>query len=111
MAKMADKFSDFLAIESARSEREKQHTKEIEELKLAVNKVDKKVSDFIDAYKEYDKPVVDSARKWQGWFFWWLTRVVTPVILTAILYTAGAQIYDRASVKQESIKPIKSTLN
>jgi hypothetical protein len=111
MAKMADKFSDFLAIESARSEREKQHTKEVEELKLAVAGVDKKVSDFIDAYKEHDKPVVDSARKWQGWFFWWLTRVVTPVILTAILYTAGAQIYDRASIKQESIKPAKTTLN
>jgi hypothetical protein len=101
MAKMADKFSDFLAIESARSEREKQHTKEVEELKTAVNRVDEKVSAFIDAYKENDKPVVDSARKWQGWFFWWLTRVVIPVILTAVLYSAGAQIYEKASAKQE----------
>ena len=104
MAKMADKFSDFLAIESARSEREKQHTKEVEELKIAVGKVDDKVSSFIETYKEYDKPVVDSARKYQAWVFWWVTRVVTPVILTAILYVAGAQIYDKATTKAESVK-------
>lgn len=106
MAKMADKFSDFLVIESARSEREKQHIKEVEGLKTAVLSVDKKVSDFIGAYNEHDKPVVDSARKWQGWFFWWLTRLVAPVILTAILYTAGTLIYDKATIKQriESVK-------
>ena len=46
-----------------------------------------------------DKPIIETSRKWQGWFFWWLTRLVLPAILAAVLIGAGAEIYEKAPGK------------
>lgn len=88
MTDMAEKFSEFLSIESARKERDKHQ--------VALNE---KMSDFMETYKSHDKPVIETSRKWQGWFFWWLTRLVLPAILAAVLIGAGAEIYEKAPSK------------
>ena len=93
MTDMAEKFSEFLAIESARKERDKHQ--------MALND---KIEEFIAMYREHDKPVVDTSRKWQGWVSHFIGKVALPAILVAILLAAGAQMYEKASAKQESTK-------
>ena len=98
MASLAKNFSEYLAIESARKEREKHQEALNDKFEL-----------FIEDYKEKDKPVIDSSRRWQATGFWWLTRVILPAMIIAILTSAGVNIYGDA--KSSSVKEVKSSGN
>ena len=93
MTDMAEKFGEFLAIESARKERDKHQ--------MVLND---KIEEFISLYREHDKPVVDTSRKWQGWVSHFIGKVALPAILVAILLAAGAQIYEKSATPQDSTK-------
>jgi hypothetical protein len=67
LVNLNDKFSEFLAIESARKERDKQQ--------LEINKT---LLDHIKNYQKEDKPVVERARKWQGWLDDFIGKKVIP---------------------------------
>ena len=115
ITKLTEAIGDVIKDNAVRNERDKYQQEKHEELSLGVAamgekmesdaaEINKKVNAFIESYKEQDKPVIDTARKMQGWFFWWLTRVIAPVILGAILLSAGAKLYDTASEKQKIVK-------
>ena len=93
MTDMAEKFSEFLAIESARKERDKHQ--------VILND---KIEEFINLYRDHDKPVIDTSRKWQGWVSHFIGKVALPAILVAILLAAGAQMYEKSSPPKEVIK-------
>ena len=112
ITKLTEAIGDVIKDNAVRNERDKHQQEKHKELSddvIAISDkmksdseaINKKVNAFIDSYKEHDKPVVDSARKWQAWFFWWTTRVIAPVILSAILLAAGAQVYDKASENEK----------
>ena len=77
-----DKFSEFIAIESARKERDKQQ--------LEINK---NILDHIKKYQEDDKAVIEWARKWQSWLDDFIGKKVLPIaiglIFIAMLSAAG----------------------
>lgn len=77
-----DKFSEFIAIESARKERDKQQ--------LDINKT---LLAHIKKYQEEDKAVVERARKWQNWLDDFIGKKVLPIsiglIFLAMLSAAG----------------------
>tara|TARA_R100000541_G_scaffold780_1_gene4425 strand:+ start:151 stop:453 length:303 start_codon:yes stop_codon:yes gene_type:complete len=77
-----DKFSEFIAIESARKERDKQQ--------LEINK---NILDHIKKYQEDDKAVIERARKWQSWLDDFIGKKVLPIaiglIFIAMLSAAG----------------------
>ena len=96
MTSMAEKFSEFLAVESARQERDK-HQLEINE----------RFTEFIDEYKDKDRSVISAARKQQAWISFFVGKIVLPAIIGAILIGAGAVIYEKAS--PSSIAAIKDS--
>lgn len=81
-----EKFSEFIALESARKERDKHQVL-----------VNSKLVEFMDSYIENDKPVIEKARKQQEWIGFYVGRILLPVVIGAILLSAGAQMYDRSS--------------
>lgn len=85
MTNMAEKFSEFLSVESARKERDK-HQLEVNE----------KLLDFVDDYRENDKPVINTARKQQAWISFFIGKIVLPIVIGAILIGAGAVVYEKA---------------
>lgn len=114
ITKLTEAIGDVIKDNAVRNERDKRQEEKHKELSddvIAMSEkieedakaINAKVNTFIDAYKEHDKPVIESARRWHGWFFWWTTRVVAPVLLGAVLLAAGAQLYDKASTKQSTI--------
>ena len=88
MTKLAGTFGEFLAIEAARKERDKQQ--------LEINM---KLSSFIESYKDKDKPVIEAARKHQAWMSFFIGKIELPAIVGAVLLGAGAVIYDKATYK------------
>lgn len=93
IVKLAETMSEYLAVESARKERDK-HQVTLNEKFMA----------FIENYIEHDKPVVDTSRKWQAWMSHFIGKVLLPAVMVAVLLAAGAQIYDKATTKQQSTK-------
>ena len=115
ITKLTEAIGDVVKDNAVRNERDihqQEKHKALSEDVIAMNEkmesdaaeINKKVNAFIDSYKEHDKPVIDTARKMQSWFFWWLTRVIAPVILGALLLSAGAELYDKNSEKQKIVK-------
>jgi len=82
LVNLNDKFSEFLAIESARKERDKQQ--------LEINKT---LLDHIKNYQKEDKPVIERARKWQGWMDDFIGKKVIPftigLLFLACISAAG----------------------
>jgi hypothetical protein len=78
IANLADKFSEFLAIESARKERDKHQ--------MEVN--DRLTAHFEKVESEY-KPVIVRSKKHQAWIDFFVGRVILPAIVLAILAAAG----------------------
>lgn len=93
IVKLAETMSEYLAVESARKERDKHQ--------IALNE---KFMAFIDDYIGFDKPVVENARRFQSWLSYFTGKILLPAILVAVLLAAGAQIYDKASIKQAASK-------
>ncbi len=93
MASMAEKFSEYLARDSARLEREKHQ--EI---------LNDKFESFIEDYKENDKPIVNTSRKWQAASFWWITRIVLPAVIGGVLLSAGYKMSGSAASAPIEIK-------
>ena len=72
-----DKFSEFIAIESARKERDKQQ--------LEINKT---LLGHIKKYQEEDKSVIERARKWQSWMDDFIGKKVLPLFLGFVFLAA-----------------------
>ncbi len=115
ITKLTEAIGDVIKDNAVRNEKDKHQQEKHEELSYDVKAIskkmeidtaemNKKVNTFIESYKEHDKPVIETARKMQGWLFWWLTRVIAPVVLGALLLSAGAELYDKASEKQKIVK-------
>ena len=115
IAELTKAIGDVLQDNAVRNERDKHHEeshlslakkvdKANENLEADLASVNKKVNDFIESYKDHDKPVIDTSRKWQSTAYWWLTRVIAPSIIVSLLYVAGAPIYDKAKSKHEAVK-------
>lgn len=82
LVNLNDKFSEFIAIESARKERDRQQ--------LEINKT---LLDHIKSYQKEDKPVLERARKWQGWMDDFIGKKVIPftigLLFLACISAAG----------------------
>tara|TARA_R110002124_G_C8781711_1_gene500824 strand:- start:46 stop:330 length:285 start_codon:yes stop_codon:yes gene_type:complete len=78
IANLADKFSEFLAIESARKERDKHQ--------MEVN--DRLIAHFEKVEADY-KPIIMRSKKQQAWIDFFVGKVVLPVIALAVLAAAG----------------------
>ena len=78
IANLADKFSEFLAIESARKERDK-HQMEINERLIA---------HFEKVEADY-RPIIMRSKKQQNWIDFFVGKVVLPAVCVAILAAAG----------------------
>jgi hypothetical protein len=74
MAEMAEKFSEFMATESARKERDK-HQIEVNE----------KLLEHIEDFNKLYRPIIMTSQKLHASGFWFLTRVAFPVIIAAVL--------------------------
>jgi len=94
MVKLAENMSEFLAVESARKERDKHQ--------IALNE---KFITFIDNYIEHDKPVVNTAKGYQKWMGFFVGRILLPAIVIAILLSAGYQFFGKIATPQHSSKP------
>ncbi len=82
LTNLTNKFSEFIAIESGRQERDK-HQVEINEKVLAhMEKVD----------TEY-KPTIVRSRKYQDWVDNFLGKIIFPAIILAVLSAAGYNFY------------------
>ncbi len=88
VTRLADIVGDFVATESARKVRDEHQAKHNE-----------KVLEFIDSYSQHDKPVIDTSRRIHNYLSHFIGKVALPVLLTAILLAAGAQIYDKTTQK------------
>ena len=88
VTRLADIVGDFVATESARKVRDEHQSKHNE-----------KVLEFIDSYSQHDKPVIDTSRRIHNYLSHFIGKVALPVLLAAILFAAGAQIYEKASQK------------
>jgi hypothetical protein len=77
LVNLNDKFSEFIAIESARKERDKQQ--------LEINKT---LLDHIKNYQKEDKPVVERARKWQSWLDDFIGKKVIPLAIGLVFLAA-----------------------
>jgi len=75
---MANKFSEFLAIESARKERDKHQLEE-----------NKKATKHIDDFNNNHKPVILRMKKWQTWVDFFLGKIILPAVIMSILAAAG----------------------
>ena len=117
IAELTKAISDVLQDNAVRNERDKHHEEAHLTLAAKVDEankkldddfvsVNKKVNDFISSYKDHDKPVIDTSRRWQSTAYWWLTRVIAPSVIVSLLYVAGAPIYDKVDDKKEA-KSIK----
>ena len=93
MAKLADNMSEFLAVESARKERDKHQ--------ITINE---KFITFIDNYIENDKPVINTAKGYQKWMGFFIGKIILPSVLVAILLGAGYQFFGTTVNNQESTK-------
>jgi len=93
MTKLADVMSEFIAVESARKEREKHQ-----------GSLNEKVITFIDNYNENDKPVVNVARGYQKWMSFFVGKVILPSVIVAILLSAGYQFFGKVATSQETSK-------
>jgi hypothetical protein len=78
MSDMAEKFSQFMATESARQERDKHQIE-----------VNDKLLDFIDAFNKDCKPVIDFSKKIHGWLGFFVGKIILPGVAIAILAAAG----------------------
>ena len=75
---LTDKFSEFLAVESARQERDK-HQVDINERLI------KHMEDIDSQYK----PILARSKKYQDWIDSFVGKVILPAIALAILAAAG----------------------
>jgi len=75
---LTDKFSEFLAVESARQERDK-HQVDINERLI------KHMEDIDSRYK----PILDRSKKYQDWIDSFVGKIILPAIALAILAAAG----------------------
>ena len=78
IANLADKFSEFLAIESARKERDKHQMEINDRLQAHFEKVE---ADY--------KPIILRSKKYQAWIDFFVGKVVLPAVCLAILAAAG----------------------
>ena len=109
---MADGINEFtkaigelLKDNAVRDERDRHQTAEFKKLSIDMAETNKKLTEFVESYREHDKPVIETSRKWQAATFWGMTRVILPVVIVAVLMSAGINIYgDKTPIKQESIK-------
>ena len=75
---LTDKFSEFLAVESARQERDKHQ--------VDINKRIMKHMEDVDS--EY-KPILVRSKKYQDWIDSFVGKIILPAIALAILAAAG----------------------
>ena len=109
---MADGINEFtkaigelLKDNAVRDERDRHQTAEFKKLSVDMAETNKKLSEFVESYREHDKPVIDVSRRWQATAFWWTTRILLPVVIVSVLASAGINIYgDKEPIKQESSK-------
>ena len=109
---MADGINEFtkaigelLKDNAVRDERDRHQTAEFKRLSTDMAETNQKLSEFVESYRDHDKPVIETSRKWQATSFWWLTRVILPVIIIAVLASAGINIYgDQKPLNHESTK-------
>ena len=90
-----EKFSIFLASDSARCEREKHDRNDIDALKL-----------FKEDYEKNDKPVIDRARKFQSWFDNLVGKAVV-FLIVGILVVTGIVYIPSKFVTPTSVEQIK----
>ncbi len=91
MTKLAENMSEYLAVESARKERDKQQ--------ITLNE---KFITFIDNYIANDKPVINIAKGYQKWMSFFVGKVILPSVIIAILLSAGYQFFGKVASSQET---------
>ena len=92
MTNLNNSFSEFLVRDAARQEREKSQ--------CALNET---MRTFIADYIENDKPVIKRSKKAQAWLDYLVGRMILPIVVFAILSTAGVVIYNNAGYSVEKI--------
>lgn len=78
LANLTDKFSEFIAIESGRQERDKHQ--------LEVNG---KILKHIDKFDSDYKPVIMRSKKQQAWIDFFIGRILLPAVVLSVLAAAG----------------------
>jgi len=78
ITKLTDKFSEFIAIESGRQERDRH---QLELNKRLLDHMEKMDAEYI--------PIVKRSKKWQDWVDSFVGKFVLPAVALAILAAAG----------------------
>ena len=83
LTNLANKFSEFIAIESARQERDKHQIE-----------VNAKMLKHIETFENDHKPIIKRSKKHQNWIDFFVGKLILPLIALAILAAAGFKFYN-----------------